>query len=91
MLVELSVANLGEFDYKEVPRGSVATEPGEGSRRRAGCRSLSKKLLENRTLNGGFWGHFKLKIVNICYCFFAGKNVFTANLDPQELCLMEMP
>ena len=41
--------------------------PG-GFRERAG-----KKRLENRTLNGGFWGHFNLTIVKICYCFFAGK------------------
>ena len=25
-----SVANLGEFHFREVPRGSVATEPREG-------------------------------------------------------------
>ena len=38
---------------------------GEGSGR-GGSPSVSKKRLEIRTLNGGFWGHFKLKIVNIC-------------------------
>ena len=46
-----SVVKLGEFHFREVPRGS-------------------EKRLENKTLNGGFWGHFKLKIVNICYCFY---------------------
>ena len=73
------------------------TEPGEGSGRGTGP-PMSKKPLENRILNGGCWGHFKLKIVNICYCFsFAGKNVFTANLDPPKIilseliCVMEMP
>ena len=84
-----TVANLGEFHFREVPRGSVSTEPGEGS--------VSKKLLENRTLNGGFLGTLNLKLLIFATVFFAGKNVFTDNLDRQKyiilselICLMEM-
>ena len=33
-------ANLGEFHFREVPRGSVATEPCEGSGREAGKKYL---------------------------------------------------
>ena len=58
-----SVTNLGECHFQEVARESVATERGF----REGGGAAVKKLLENRTLNGGFWGHCKLKIVNICY------------------------
>ena len=94
----INVANLGEFHFRKVPRRSVATEPGGGFREGAGGPpSYSKKLLENRTLNGDFWGHFKLEIVNICYCLFAGQNVFTTYFDPQKyivlselICLMEI-
>ena len=70
-----SVANLGEFHCREVPRGSVATEPGEGSGREG----------ENRTLNSGFWGYFKLKIVSrpICYCFLQVKCIYSEFRPPK--------
>ena len=67
-----TVNKVGEFHFREVPRRSVATEPGEGSGRGGPPGAVNKKRLENRTLNGGFWVHFKLKIVDICYCLFAG-------------------
>ena len=85
---------LESFISGRYPDGAYRPRRGGGG---GSGRGADKKLLENRTLNGGFWGHFKLNIVNICY-LFAGKNVFTANLDPKKyiilselICLMEMP